>query len=73
MKFPVHSLLASSVLSFSFAVVHAAPIYIDGQATPLAACPTCVVGTHFKEGGDTWQPVDGERVRRFVARVKELR
>ena len=50
MKFPVRSLLASSVLSFSFAVAHAAPIYSDGQSTPLAACPTCVVGTHLAAG-----------------------
>ena len=52
MKFPVRSLLASSVLSFSFAVVHAAPTYIDGQSTPLAACPTCVVGTHLAAGAN---------------------
>ena len=52
MKFPVRSLLASSVLSFSFAVVHAAPIYSDGQSTPLAACPTCVVGTHLAAGAN---------------------
>jgi len=52
MKFPIRSLLASSVLSFSFAVVDAAPIYSDGQATPLAACPTCVVGTHFAAGAN---------------------
>lgn len=52
MKLPIHSLLASSVLSFSFAVVQAAPIYIDGQSTPLAACPTCVVGTHFAAGAN---------------------
>ena len=50
MKFPIRSLLASSVLSFSFAVVHAAPIYSNGQSTPLAACPTCVVGTHLAAG-----------------------
>lgn len=33
----------------------------------------CVVGTHFKQGGDTWAPVDGERVARFMDRVRALR
>ena len=28
----------------------------------------CVIGTHFKVGGDTWNPVDGERVRRLHGR-----
>jgi len=46
MKYLIGSLLAS-VLCFNSAALHAAPIYSDGQATPLAACPTCVVGTHF--------------------------
>ena len=50
MKYLVRFLLASSVLSFSIAAVHAAPLYLDGQSTPLAACPTCVVGTHFAAG-----------------------
>lgn len=50
MTFPVRSLLASSVLCFSFSVVDAAPIYTDGQSTSLASCPTCVVGTHLPAG-----------------------
>ena len=66
MKFPVRSLLASSVLSFSFAVVHAAPIYIDGQATPLAACATCVVGLTWRQGptGQSLVWVEAESTRR---------
>lgn len=52
MNCPIRSLLASSVLSFSIAAVHAAPIYSDGQSTPLAACPTCVVGTHLPAGAN---------------------
>lgn len=39
----------------------------------LATADGCVVGTHFKRDGDTWQPVDGARVRRFMDRVAELR
>jgi hypothetical protein len=48
-------------------------VTIDNVAEILAVADGCVVGTHFKVGGDTWQPVDGERVKRFMARVKELR
>lgn len=29
---------------------NAAPVYLDGTATPLAACPTCVLGKHLAEG-----------------------
>jgi hypothetical protein len=32
-----------------------------------------IVGTHFKVGGDTWSPVDGDRVKRFMDRVAGLR
>ena len=28
----------------------AAPVYLDGTTTPLAGCPTCVVGSHLAEG-----------------------
>jgi hypothetical protein len=28
----------------------AAPVYLDGISTPLAACPTCVVGSNLAEG-----------------------
>jgi hypothetical protein len=48
-------------------------VTIDTVAEILAVADGCVVGTHFKEGGDTWRPVDGERVRGFMARVRELR
>jgi hypothetical protein len=48
-------------------------VTIDNVAEVLAVADGCVVGTHFKVGGDTWRPVDGERVARFMARVEELR
>jgi membrane complex biogenesis BtpA family protein len=46
---------------------------IDNVAAILEVADGCVVGTHFKQGGDTWSPVDGERVKRFMDRVKGLR
>ena len=42
--------IAFSALLVSFASANAAPVYLDGPATPLAACPTCVVGSHLAEG-----------------------
>jgi membrane complex biogenesis BtpA family protein len=46
---------------------------IDNVAAILEVADGCVVGTHFKRGGDTWSPVDGERVKRFMDRVEGLR
>jgi hypothetical protein len=39
-----------ALLAAVSATATAAPIYIPGTSTPLAACPTCVVGTHLAEG-----------------------
>jgi membrane complex biogenesis BtpA family protein len=46
---------------------------IDNVAGILEVADGCVVGTHFKQRGDTWAPVDGDRVKRFMDRVEELR
>jgi membrane complex biogenesis BtpA family protein len=32
-----------------------------------------VIGTHFKVDGNTWNPVDGARVKRFMDKVRTLR
>ncbi|MBT3360913.1 MAG: BtpA/SgcQ family protein [Rhodospirillales bacterium] len=32
-----------------------------------------IIGTHFKVDGDTWNPVDGSRVKRFMDVVESLR
>ena len=50
-----------------------AGVNLDDVADLLAVADGCVTGTHFKAAGDPWQPVDGERVKRFMARVRELR
>jgi membrane complex biogenesis BtpA family protein len=47
-------------------------VTIDTVATILAVADGCVVGTHFKEEGITWNPVDGARVARFMERVADL-
>jgi uncharacterized protein len=48
-------------------------VTIDNVAGILEVADGCVIGTHFKERGDTWAPVDGERVKRFMDRVEQLR
>jgi hypothetical protein len=48
-------------------------VTIDNVAAILEIADGCVVGTHFKQGGDTWNPVDGDRVRRFMERVAQVR
>jgi hypothetical protein len=39
----------------------------------LAVADGIVIGTHLKLGGVTWNPVDGERVARFMDAVNTLR
>jgi membrane complex biogenesis BtpA family protein len=48
-------------------------VTLDNVADVLALCDGCVVGTHFKVDGNTWNPVDPARVRRFMERVDSLR
>lgn len=39
----------------------------------MAVARGCVIGTHFKVDGDTWNAVDGSRVKRFMDVVNALR
>jgi membrane complex biogenesis BtpA family protein len=48
-------------------------VNIDNVADILSIGDGAIVGTHFKVGGDTWSPVDGDRVKRFMDRVGGLR
>jgi hypothetical protein len=45
-------LLAFAGLAFSCGTAIADPIYSGGSSTPLAACPTCVVGTHLPQAAN---------------------
>jgi membrane complex biogenesis BtpA family protein len=38
----------------------------------LSIASGVIVGTHFKVGGNTWNPVDGDRVKRFMDKVATL-
>jgi uncharacterized protein len=48
-------------------------VSIENVASILKIADGCVIGTHFKVEGDTWNPVDGGRVKRFMDRVAQLR
>lgn len=48
-------------------------VNIDNVARILAVADGCVVGTHFKVDGHTWNKVDPARVARFMDRVRALR
>jgi membrane complex biogenesis BtpA family protein len=48
-------------------------VNIDNVRDILELADGVVIGTHFKRDGDTWNPVDGERVERFMDVVAKLR
>jgi membrane complex biogenesis BtpA family protein len=48
-------------------------VNIDNVRDILELADGVVIGTHFKRDGDTWNPVDGERVKRFMDVVAKLR
>ena len=48
-------------------------VNIDNVGNILAEGDGAIVGTHFKIGGDTWKNVDGDRVRRFMDKVRKVR
>lgn len=59
--------------------VRAVPVFAntgvnhDNVDAILSLADGCVVGTHFKVEGNTWNKVDGARVRRFMDKVERLR
>jgi membrane complex biogenesis BtpA family protein len=48
-------------------------VTIDNVEEILKVASGVVIGTHFKIDGNTWNAVDGARVRRFMDRVDQLR
>jgi uncharacterized protein len=48
-------------------------VNIDNVTEVLSVADGCVVGTHFKVDGQTWNAVDPDRVKRFMAKVETLR
>jgi len=48
-------------------------VNIDNVADVLSVASGVIIGTHFKVGGNTWNAVDGDRVKRFMDKVQALR
>lgn len=48
-------------------------VNIDNVKDVLAMADGVIIGTHFKVDGNTWNPVDSERVKRFMGAVDGLR
>jgi membrane complex biogenesis BtpA family protein len=48
-------------------------VTIDNVRDILAVSDGCVIGTHFKVDGNTWNPVDADRVKRFMDLVTKVR
>lgn len=48
-------------------------VNLDNVRDILSVADGCVIGTHFKVDGNTWKPVDGDRVKRFMDIVDKLR
>lgn len=48
-------------------------VTVDTVGDILSVADGCVIGTHLKVDGNTWNPVDGDRVARFMDRVNTLR
>lgn len=48
-------------------------VNINNVADILSVASGCVVGTHFKVNGNTWNMVDPERVKAFMKKVETLR
>jgi predicted TIM-barrel enzyme len=48
-------------------------VNIANVADVLSIADGIVIGTHFKVDGNTWNAVDGARVKRFMDKVATLR
>lgn len=61
------------------AVGHLVPVFantgvnIDNVKDVMSVASGCIIGTHFKVDGNTWNAVDGERVKRFMDVVNSVR
>lgn len=48
-------------------------VRLDNVEEQLKAADGAVIGTTFKQDGNTWNPVDGQRVKALMDRVRQLR
>ncbi|HWU00360.1 MAG TPA: BtpA/SgcQ family protein, partial [Terriglobales bacterium] len=48
-------------------------VNIDNVKDVFSQADGCIIGTHFKVDGYTWNAVDGARVKRFMDVVEKIR
>src|SRR4029453_6857035 len=48
-------------------------VNLDNVTGVLGIADGVIIGTHFKVDGNTWNAVDGDRVKRFMDKVATLR
>ena len=48
-------------------------VKLENMSEVLSLASGVVIGTHFKVDGNTWNAVDGDRVKRFMDKVEQLR
>lgn len=70
---------SSQVLKMVKEAVPEVPVFantgvrLENVAEQLATADGAIIGTAFKEQGDTWNPVDVDRVKAIMERVREIR
>jgi hypothetical protein len=70
---------ASDLRAVAEAVGDQVPVFantgvtIDNVRGVMDVAAGCIIGTHFKHEGDTWNAVDPDRVKRFMDVVNSLR
>jgi len=48
-------------------------VTIDSVKEIFSLTDGCVIGSHLKQNGDTWNKVDPDRVLQFMEKVNEIR
>ncbi|MBE3638101.1 BtpA/SgcQ family protein [Mangrovicoccus algicola] len=70
---------ASDLRKVAEAVGHMVPVFantgvnVDNVTDVMSVASGCIIGSHFKVDGNTWNAVDGDRVKRFMDKVNSLR
>ncbi len=70
---------ASDLRKVAEAVGEMVPVFantgvnVDNVTDVMSVASGCIIGSHFKVDGDTWNAVDGDRVKRFMDKVNTLR
>ncbi|MEP2953084.1 MAG: BtpA/SgcQ family protein [Sulfitobacter sp.] len=70
---------ASDLRKVAEAVGEMVPVFantgvnVDNVTDVMSVASGCIIGSHFKIDGDTWNAVDGDRVKRFMDKVNTLR